>query len=275
MPFNEIEISISSARPYRLYLFERGGERWAYTNADRDVTYQNIAYKALPISDDGIRATGEVSADQMTVTAPADLDVAMMFRAAAPSDDIWLTLRDSSYGLPDAADSAAVVWVGSVRAVRWSEPGKSELCCNSISASMGQTGLRLSFERSCPHCLYDGQCRVSAALYKVTRNIIDMNGQSIVVSGIDSTPIYAGGIVQWQSGIATERRAIEAQGGNTLAILGGTYGMKTGMSVALYPGCDQTRETGDSRFNNIENFGGFAHMPGKSPFDGDAIYSGS
>jgi hypothetical protein len=36
--------------------------------------------------------------------------------------------------------------------------------------------------------------------------------------------------------------------------------------VALYPGCDHTRETCKDKFDNLANYGGFPWIPSKNPF---------
>jgi uncharacterized phage protein (TIGR02218 family) len=271
MNYTEQELSLHDGQPVRLYLFERAAAaRWAYTNADRAITQSGIEYRALPIGDDGIRLSGEASADQLIVTLPDDLDLVRLYRGIAPSDDIWLTIRDTHAGLPDAIDSTAVVWVGNVRACRRPEPGKAELVCNALSASMGKEGLRLSYERACPLSLYDLNCRAPLSAYRTEAVIAAMDGASVEIGLL--APIYAGGIIEWTEGLAVERRGIEAQAGDVLTLLGGTAGISTGQRVALYPGCDQTAATCKARFDNLANFGGFRHMPGKSPFDGDPIY---
>jgi hypothetical protein len=70
----------------------------------------------------------------------------------------------------------------------------------------------------------------------------------------------------------TEQRAIESRAGNTLTLLSGTSGLTVGQAVKVYPGCNQTSEMCDAVYNNILNYGGFRHMPGKSPFDAMLFY---
>jgi uncharacterized phage protein (TIGR02218 family) len=271
MPYADLETSIADARPFRLYHFERGATHWAYTNADKDIRFQALDYEATPISDDGIRLTGETSADQLTVSLPASLPVVTQFRGAAPSDGVWLTIRDSHHGLPDQANSALVVWVGQIKAVRWTEPGAAEVICNSISASMGALGLRLCYERGCPHALYDHECRVDPTPLKFPVTLSTINGQTISVNeGL--ADIYSGGIIEWSTAWGTERRGIEAQNGSVMELLGGASGLVAGQAAVLYPGCDRLSQTCDERFGNILNFGGFRHMPGVSPFENNPFF---
>jgi hypothetical protein len=41
--------------------------------------------------------------------------------------------------------------------------------------------------------------------------------------------------------------------------------------VTLYPGCDRLAATCSSKFNNIENYGGFDFAPSKGPFEGNSL----
>jgi hypothetical protein len=49
-------------------------------------------------------------------------------------------------------------------------------------------------------------------------------------------------------------------------MLGLTDGMTVGDAVAIYPGCDRTPNTCQSKFNNLANDGSFSFMPGQTPF---------
>jgi len=272
MAFNDRESSPADGRPIRLYLFERPPVYWGFTSADRDITFQSRDYRAVPISDDGIRQTGEASADAITITCPDDLDLVRIFTGHPPSDEIWLTIRDSHFGLPDDPTSAIVVWSGSIQMVRWTKPGESEIVCQSMTASMSRPGLRLSYERNCPHSLFDTSCRVARALYRFDTTISSLTGAAISLVSIGGMD-YTNGYVEWINSFGIpERRAIESQDGTTLTLLSGTAGLVAMQSISIFPGCDQTSATCSGVYDNMDNYGGIRHMPGKSPFDNNPFF---
>lgn len=272
MSFSSQEKSTADGRPVRLYLFELGAnQRWAFGTADRDLALQGTTYRPLAISDDGIRMTGEASADTLRITAPADMGPAQLWRGVPPSDEVFVTIRDTHWGEPDAAASAEVVWTGSITGVRWPQDDRCELICASLSASMQRTGLRLGYQRGCPHSVYDAQCQAQRVLHRQSATVMALDGASIT-HGAPGAGTYGGGFIEWQSNGRTERRGVDAESGQTLALLGGTHGLAVGTSVMLYQGCDQTSHTCHTRFGNLDNYGGFRHMPGKSPFDGDPVF---
>jgi uncharacterized phage protein (TIGR02218 family) len=274
MAFIDTEKSVAAGRPARLYLFELDTASWAYTSADRLIRFNAIDYSPAAITDDGIRLTGEASADTLTLTVPANLAPALRFAGHPPSSEMFLTLRDTHYGLPDAPGNALVVWIGTVASLRWAKPGTAEMICETLSASLSRPALRLNYERNCPHALFDMNCRAGRAAFRIDADVVTVvNGARITLSTICPDVSYAGGYIEWFSGDGTaNRRAIEAQDGVNFDLLSGTSGMAAGLTVALYPGCDGVRATCNDVFGNLDNYGGFAHLPGESPFENNPFF---
>jgi uncharacterized phage protein (TIGR02218 family) len=271
MSFDTRERSLSDGQPIRLYTFSRGALRWLYCTADRDIPYQNQIFKALAISDDGIRQTGEASADAITITAPWNSHIAQQYRGMPPSSEITLTIGDLHYGETDAI----VSWIGSISGVKWPAPDRCEITCQSLTASFDRPGLNLTFQRSCPHSLFDRNCRVNRDLYKTLTTVQSVTGAAISSGAFASFPddYFSGGFIEWAIGSGEiERRGVEKHTGSDLTLLGGTDGVSLGLSVTVFPGCPQIMAICDSRFNNKDNYGGIRHMPGKSPFHGDPIF---
>lgn len=275
MTFDAREISIAGGRPIRLYEFTRSTTSWTYCSADRDVAWQTKTWKSLPISDDGVRISGETSADLLKVTAPGTLEVAQLYRGAPPSDEIWLTMRDYHDGETDVPASAIVAWIGTISGVRWPQVDRCEIACQSLAASMDRPGLRLTWERTCPYAVYDLNCRVNRDLYRLAGTVQSLDGVKINSGAFAARPngYFSGGFVSWPvSGGGVEQRGIESHVGGDLVLLGGTAGLVLGMEVTAYAGCDQTAATCNDKFGNILNHGGVRHLPGRSPFDGNPVF---
>lgn len=271
MTFDAREEGLSTGQPVRLYEFRLGPLRWRYAAADRDVEHDGEAFAATAISDNGIRQTGEASTEELKVSAPHDLAVARLFRGAPPAGEVELVIFNRHHN----ESEARVGWSGSVVAVLWPSEERSELRCQTLSASFGRPGLRLGWERGCPHALYDHLCRVDRELFRVDTAIASMDGLNISSAAFDTLPDgwFAGGYIEWEIGDgAFDRRAIEAHTGATLRIFGGTAGLADDLPITAYPGCARTAQVCAEKFDNIENYGGVPHMPGKSPFDGDPVF---
>lgn len=258
------EKSLASGRPVLLYRFGMQTVTWHYTSADRPIVHSSASYAPLAISDDGVRQTGQSSADQLKITAPADVEVAKLYRGAPPSHPVSVTIFARHYDIEDFV----TVWVGEVRGVRWPALDRCEISCAPLTVRMDKTGLRLSWERSCPHVLYSHACGVSRELYRVDMSVQDMDGASIGNDLAATHPegYFAGGLIEWLTpGGWIERRSIEAHTGRQLRVLGGTSGLRVGLDLRTYPGCRQTVES-CKRFSNLPNYGGIPHLSGESPY---------
>lgn len=183
MSFDAFEESVDAGQPIRLYQFARGALLWSYTSSDRDVeqTVDGVTYLFQAVrgglSDDGIRQTGQAIADALVITAPASLEVAALYRGLPPSAEISLTIWDKHVN----DDEVLVSWVGSIAKVSWPQVDRCKISCESLSASMENIGLRLTWQRACPHSLGDRQCRVDLEQYKVESRITAMDGASITI----------------------------------------------------------------------------------------------
>jgi hypothetical protein len=48
--------------------------------------------------------------------------------------------------------------------------------------------------------------------------------------------------------------------------------MEVGNTISAFPGCRRTIDDCVNKFNNLDNFGGFPHSPGRNPFDGQPVF---
>lgn len=85
---------------------------------------------------------------------------------------------------------------------------------------------------------------------------------------------FSNGFFEWvgPTGLL-DRRPIESHsGGTSYSVLGTTDGIKVGDWIVSYPGCNRATSDCTDKFNNLSNYGGIPHMPGKSPFSGDPVF---
>lgn len=274
MTFDARENSLASGQPVTLFGFQRGTQQWNYSNGDRGLIHLGRTYTAIRgglTIDGGISQGGDAGTEKVTIVAPADLDVAQLFRGIPPSDSVFLTIYERHFG----DDEYRVSWTGEIESVSWPAVDRCKILCVPESISMQEQGLRLRWERGCPHCLYERGCYVDRYAYAVEDSIVSMNATAITVSAAaaHTDGWFNAGYVEWSIGNSNfERRAIEQHIGNQLTLLGGTSGLSPSTNITLFPGCDQTPTTCNSKFSNILNYGGVHHMPGRSPFDGNPFF---
>lgn len=276
MTFSDRELSNFDGKPISLYEFTRGSLAWRYNTSDRDITLgvgvDAVVYEAVPVSDSGVHQSGQPSADNFEVTLPADAAVALLYRATAPTDRVWLKVRRMHHGDTEAP----VTWVGSIAQATQRDEATAVLVCQSLVSSFEANGLRLTWQRSCPHFLYDGQCRADKAAFAVAATVVLLDGLSVQVSSVGGHAAgwFSGGMIEWVvEAEVLDRRMVETHvSGSILTLLGSTDGLTVGKAVTLYPGCNRTVQQCNEKFANLPNYGGVPHLPGKSPFDGSSVF---
>jgi uncharacterized phage protein (TIGR02218 family) len=270
--FNIFEIAGFLGRPINLYEFVWGNDFYRYTSADRVIEYGGEEWAPLAIKDNGF--TQGVTTQELVVELPRSNPIIELFRSTPPSLPIALTCR--RFHKDDPEQEAAVYWVGTVGNVKVRDAIKAEILGVPISGTMRRTGLRLCWERSCPHALYDQACRVDREAFRTDTTILALTGTSVTVASLGawSSERYAGGFMEWEATAAgtIDRRAIERAIGSTLHLLGSTDRLEVGQDIALFLGCDLTPTVCSGIFDNLANHGGFEMLAGKSPFDGNPVF---
>lgn len=272
MSFNLFERSGFLGRRICLYEFVWGNDTYCYTSADRVIPYGGVDYAPIPIKDNGF--TQGVSQQEFVVELPRANPIVELFRLTPPSLPISLVCRRFHKDDPDLG--AVVYWSGTVSNVKGKDAITAEILGNPISNSIRRTGLRLCWERNCPHALYGPGCNANKNSFKTTATVVAKTGTTLEVSTTGAWPDvrYAGGYIEWAATAngTMDRRAIERCVGATMHLLGTTDRIDVGETLSMYIGCDLTAATCQSVFNNLANHGGFEMLAGKSPFDGNPVF---
>lgn len=252
-----------------LFLFTHGATTYAYTNADRDMTYSNVEYKAIAIGRNAFEVGDDVMRADMTVSVQRDCDLAIANFLNLIDKVTTLTVFELN---GDA--TAAVFWKGRVSSFKPSGD-EVEFLCESVFTSLRRPGLRRKYQRSCTHVLYGEQCGVNKDAFGVAGNVILINGQVVRIDSASSKPngYFQGGMLKMPDG---SFKFIQAHTGQDCALLHAAPTLVAALAagpvaVTLYPGCDRSRATCISVFNNSLRMGGFPWLPERNPFDGDAI----
>ena len=277
MAFSDYEISSESGHPVALYLFQYGNTYWRYTSNEEELTVgldengDPAVWQPLTIADGGVKQGGSDQND-LQLTLQTSTPVAALFRDRKPSGKVWLTIRRYHLGDPDS--ETPLLWLGTVVNVIRTDEATDQMNGRSIAGTYDRNGLRLSWGRMCPHILYGVGCYVAKEDHAYPREIATLTGNTFTCT-VHEDPeegSFAGGFMEWERADgAIDRLMIEAQSGNDFRVMGATSGLEVGTAVTLYPGCAHNTAA-CKLFDNLPNYGGFPHMPGKSPFDGSPVF---
>lgn len=274
MTFSDLEASNQDAIPVSLYEFVIGTVSWRYASSDYpvDLSIDGVVrrFDAAPISDSGMTASGDPTSDEFTVSMPIT-EFVQLFQNNPPSLTCYLIVRRKNRGATDAK----IYWFGEVKGVKQTSGVMATVSGSALSASFQRKGLRLSYSRGCPYALYDLCCTVDKSLF-AKQAVVDTLGGTLfnLTAPVDEAEGYFnGGFFEWMRPEGfLERRMIEYLSGSLVGVLGTTDGMSVGLALTLYPGCARTTEDCEEKFDNLSNYGGIPHMPGKSPFGNDPVF---
>lgn len=263
MTFDAQERSVAGGAPVELYEFVRGVDRWRYTSANQPVTYGQQTYDPVPIQRSDIGRARETESGRLTLRVPRDHEVAALFRVYVPASTMWLTIYRRH--LTDADLETLVIWQGRVRSVAWSG-SEARIDCESSVAMLKREALRLSYQRLCNHMLYSSACGVSQDAYRTPVTVTAVSDTTITAAEFASQPDG-----WWTAGLLVRNgedyRMIMSHAGQDVTVLLPFEGLQAEDVLDAYPGCDRSRSTCESKFNNLLNFGGFPFIPVKNPFE--------
>lgn len=245
----------------------KNGTQYAFTDHD------------LPLTVDGVLYTPTAGLQQIKYTATANNDVSNQKVAAA-----WLEVQEDDLrgGVFDSAEIEAawcswanpgagriVVFLGEIGSVEWSEIG--------FEADIVSFTKRLErivgwvYTANCRHELYGtaapgklGFCGVNPATYTFTGAITSIETQKWRFTTNLAQPdgYFSNGILTFTSGNnAGLSVTIKKQVGAGFEVfLPTAFILTVGDTFSVRAGCDLTLDTCRTKFNNVNNFGGFPHI---------------
>ncbi|AAQ63346.1 tail assembly protein [Burkholderia phage BcepNazgul] len=273
MSFDNIDMSNFNGRPLLLVEFLYGSKFYYYTNADRDIPWNNSTYVATNIAHGGYSQSGDASADSITLDCAASLDIVKQWRGTPPTDSIYLTIREHHYNDPD--NEADVAWMGTVSDVRRTSLMNAQIVGQQMSMTFKRGGLRLAYTKGCPYFVYDVNCKLNPDNFATNGVITAVGGDwfECAEAGSKAAPWFSGGFMKFEREPGSwDQYGIETHVGNRITLMGAADRLAIGMNVVMYPGCARVSSVCKNKFGNDLNYGGYNGMPGRSPFDGNPVF---
>ena len=239
------------------------------TSGDRDVTVAGKLYRAFTTSRDSFDDEGNPDdSKQLSIKVPRDHPFIQAFDQGEFPGMIAVRIKRLHLNDPDLGTFN--MWSGRLVGVSFDPPWMT-LGCEKIATSLARTGCRIRYMRQCPHTLYMPRCWVDKQVHKYTTIPFNVssNKAEVTIGGVPSPDpkYYIGGMLVL-NGVS---RFIIAQSGSVLTLSRPLLALDTNTPVDLYPGCDRLAATCQSKFNNLDNYGGFDFIPPKGPFQGTSI----
>lgn len=269
MTYSQRESSEYDGQPIEIYTFQREANIWRYTSADEDKDVNGHIFTALPISRNNIEQTMEMARSNLDVKVSKDAPFCLQFRGSPPTSVINFTLQRFHEGL----NEYITMWIGRVVNVRFTER-EAEIRCEPVYTSLKRPVLRMRYQTTCPHVLYGNACRVNRSEYAVNCTLLSNGGTIIYAAAFVLYPdgYFTGGYIDFDTGYDIQRRFILSHTTDHIELNLPFAGIQGGQTMVAYPGCDHLLTTCNSKFNNVDNYGGQPFYPGKNPFTGTSLF---
>lgn len=254
-------------KPISLYHFVYGTEPTAfiaYTDCEKSVLFEGIAYNPIPVDRSQIVAAGNLDKTSLTVSVPKTSRLAELFRVYPPGQIVRLVIRQGH-----ADDSQfKVSWTGRVVQAKRNK-STVDVTCEPLTTMLRRVGLRRHYQISCAHVLYGAECRASQSVATTSLNTVIVSGSRVTLSpGWNVKPVekYIGGMISWMTIYGREYRTIlRVTDQNTLRLSGPLNYLASGGEIRVILGCNHQMPDCLNIHNNIHNFGGQPFIPLKNP----------
>lgn len=263
MSFTDKEDSLYDGRPVTVYQFTIGETNYVYTSSDRDINSSVGLAKAVHIKHGTIKETTEDKRSTVKIELDADTGLAKALRVN-PADAVCAVniLRGHRH---DTDHQWVYYWRGTVSSVGREDDFQLNLECTHMLTTLASGGLRSRFSYTCPHALYGPSCRAAKSEDKTkVFTVTSISGAKVGLSGWSATNWWNGGQLTFNS--EKYRRYIMTSDSTGILLDAVPVGLSVGMEVSLTAGCDRTKATCQSKFNNLANYGGYLAVPVKNPF---------
>lgn len=264
MTFETAEISTAAGKPARCFRFAHGAQIWRHTSGDRPITITDGTFTPEAIQAASVRRSREWDSGGMNITVDRGHPVALLFQQTRPREPVGVTVYEVQRGQTDAYP---VRFAGEV-AEASDEDHSTILRCTPASYRLKRRIPYLRYSSTCPLALYGSACGIDKELFKDTVLLAAVTGAVLQSAEFAARPDgwFTNGYVQTSQG---ETRFIVDHVGD-LVTLEYPLPVVAGATVECFAGCDRTEATCSSKFSNLVNHRGFAHIPTRDLF-GEAV----
>lgn len=277
------------ATRYEIYKFTYGTQEWFFTSHRKNITQDGTVYKAVR----GLRRSNiedeDIDKSEIEIEFPSPDSLygfAQIFINKIYFESVHVTITEYYNA------ESLVLFKGRVTQPQFDDYANvMVLACSTAESFERRNILTRKFQRTCPNKIYDKFCGLVFADWSVAVTITGINGLDVSYS-VNPTPVldeFGNPVLDEFGNPVTEvktypqgyfTRGILKKSGVFTFIIESTniarlyrrhIGLQVGDVVELAPGCNQSLELCDSRFNNHLRFAGYPNMPSDNPVNNQII----
>jgi uncharacterized phage protein (TIGR02218 family) len=255
--------STTIATCWRLNL--TNGTVMGFTDHDKDIIYDGVTYEAATgFTPTSFEQSGDMSVDGMDIKAFLDSQT--------------ITAGDIAAGIYDYAEFRVfkIDWANQDLGIMKIQRGwigeisrKDDVFVAEIRSltQAFQQQIGRSYTGQCDAALGDSRCGVTLASYTETGTVtsVTSNSEFTDSSRAEAADYFNYGLLTWTGG-ANNGRSMEVKdfgSGAFVLFQPMPSNIAVGDTYSVYAGCNKLLSTCKDKFNNVDNFRGFPHIPGK------------
>lgn len=271
-----------SGTPFNLYEITYGENpenTFFYTNADDNIDYESQAfgantYSAIAIQHDKIKQADRPKDNEIRITVSRKSTLAEHMRGTPPRRVLRVRILEGELvdGLPQVV---IPIWHGRINGA---EPKGSNVIfsCAPAGSRMQMPALTRTYSRQCSVALFSEACGANKALATEASTVAALPGINVVTlasgwQGLFTQENFLGGMLEWDTDLGEEVRAIVNVDGDTLVVDGPLTNLEVADNVRTVIGCPRTLEACRDLHNNINNYGGCPYIPEQNIFNKSMI----
>lgn len=264
MAFDDDERSVADSQPIELYEIVTTKGTYRRTSHNAAYTYAAQVYTPIPGMRSPLITAAEPTEGELVLTLPQSDLIVQDHAFAMPSRSMLITV----YRVQRTSGGGIEYFKGKIVGIAVEgKVGKLRLV-HEMSGALATKVCSVHVQRLCNHVLYDERCTVARASFDVATTVaaISADGMTLTLAGDGGNPdqwLKAGEIVRDSD---QERRLILDHTGLDIVIDAPFQTLGVGNAVTVYAGCDHTLETCESKFSNVDQFGGHHWIPRANPF---------
>lgn len=247
-----------------------------FTNCDRDIRWNSLTYSSMGprLSRSAIKWAAGLTVDSLTVkmdARPTDLfnNVPILEALALGLLDGARVTVERIFGSQFGAwVDSVVLFAGNISDISSIGRTHAEFTIRSRMELLNNSLPRVLYQPSCRWTLFDSGCTLSRASFLTEATVASGSSNfTLNISGLSqATGYFDQGIAVGISGpnqgqALTIKKHVNGSPSTITFIVPLPFAPQVGDVFDLYPGCDKTQSTCNSKFSNLINFGGMPYVP--------------
>ena len=249
-------------QPAELYHIWKNAYHWRYTSGDVAVVYGGETYLPATITRKSTVYDEKLEVNTLTVQFSSVTDPALEFIAVTPTDLVWISVHKLHRDM--LVEETTNVFIGQIKSMSF-QGSDVQAKCVGFEHFLKQIVPRYRYGPGCQHTLFSSRCSLTASNYAVTIQLDEVSddGMTLTSTGFGEYPDDYFTLGYFDFGIYSRMFTYHIE--DVVKLRYFIVSLEAGDIITAYPGCDKTRATCISKFNNLNNNLSFPNIPRTNP----------